>query len=64
MNDNILKQLIDGGIDNTARIAAIEKFVRELAIQALGESPETASFCKTIDRDFHAKLAEIKNFKP
>jgi hypothetical protein len=63
MNDDTLKKLIDSDLMTTARIAAIEKFVRELAIQALGDTPETADFCKTIDKEFHKKLAEIKNFK-
>jgi hypothetical protein len=56
-------KLVESDLANTARIAAIERFARELAIKSLGDTPDTASFCKLIDKYFHQKLAEIKSFK-
>ena len=47
----------------TARIAAIERFVREMAIKSYGDTPETAEFCQLIEKYFHQKFAQIKKFK-
>lgn len=43
MNEEIQK-LAERIKEQDSRIAALEKFVRELAIEALGDSPKTASF--------------------
>jgi hypothetical protein len=63
LHHNTAEKLVESDLMSTARIAAIERFVRELAMESLGDTPETANLCKNIDKYFHQKLKEIKNFK-
>lgn len=56
-----IKKLIESDIANTARIAALERLVGDIAIEALGDSPDTASILKRITPYFHQKLKEIKD---
>jgi hypothetical protein len=60
MDKEVRNKLIENAIMNTARIAAIERFVQDLATRALGDSPETAAYCKRINKYFHQSLAKIK----
>ena len=62
-HQNTFEKLVESDLMTTARIAAIEKFVKELALESLGDTMETNAFCTDIDKYFHQKLAEIKKFK-
>jgi hypothetical protein len=57
-------ELVDSCMMDGARIAALERLLRDVALEALGDTPETAGILNRLDRYFHQKLAEIKNFKP
>lgn len=57
-------KLVQSGMMDTARIAALEELVKDLAMQSLGDTPETADLLKRLNQYFTRKLAEIKKFKP
>jgi hypothetical protein len=56
-------KLVDSGLMDAARIAAIERVLLDVAMEALGDTKDTADLVKRVDKYFHQKLAEIKNFK-
>jgi hypothetical protein len=57
-------KLIESCVADGARIAALERVLLDVAMEALGDTKETSDLVKRgMDKHFQQKLDEIKRFK-